>query len=624
MALTQQTGFLKKIPPFDSLPLPVVEAAAAQMDVVYFPVDDEVKLVQGGSHYLYFVIKGAVGEFQEQALVTRYAVRGYFGEQRLLAQSGMLRTPESDTGFKVLEEAILYRMPAEVFKQLLLTQPAFHDYFMTSMVDKLDKLHQSMQIMASTEVMMDMVCSAPVQPLLMLAPHTTLQQAVEHMVEQGTDACVVSSIHAEGHGLVTTTDILRAIAAGQSLNDTALAELANRPLVTVHEFDYLFNALLKLTKYNINRLVVRSDEGLKGFLNQRELMSLFANQSGVALLKVEQAECVADLKQVAAQIDQLVVNLHRKGIKTHYIAKLVNELHRKLFYKLFNLLMPDGKKMLDKICFLVMGSEGRSEQVLRTDQDNAIVFEGLTFSEQKQLEEWTPQFTQALVEIGFPRCPGLIMVSNPMWCQPIERFSAQLKSWFDRPSEQTFMQVAIFFDAQTVFGNEALLHRLRADLFARVQEQPIFLAHFAKAVLQFETPIGFFGGLRTDKNNGQESIDLKKSAIFPIVHGVRCYALQAGLEQTNTHWRIKALMDRAVFSEAFGVELGEALNFFHTLRLESMLYQLAQGRSPAALDSSVAVHRLTHLQQDLLKQALGMVNEFKKKVHKHFKLNEVM
>jgi CBS domain-containing protein len=152
-------------------------------------------------------------------------------------------------------------------------------------------------------------------------------------------------------------------------------------------------------------------------------------------------------------------------------------------------------------------------------------------------------------------------------------------------------------------------------------------------VLQFATPVSFFGGLRTEKSSGTEFMDIKKGGIFPIVHGVRCYALEKQIAPTNTHWRIKALMDLGVFEKSFGIELGETLNFLNTLRLESMLKQVnllgvnggnESDAISAVPDNYIDVGNLSHLQQDLLKQSLGVVEGFKKRVTQHFKLHEVL
>lgn len=668
MAIEQQADFLQQIPPFERLEASTLMHAALTMDVVYFPAGELVPLTvevptkerTPSSNYLYFVIKGSIAEERKELRIGRYHVRGYFGEHAILAsqQSALNSDREkraqvsaSDSVFRVLEEAILYRMPAEVFLGLLEASVEFQQYFNASIVEKLNAMHQAVQAMTSTEVMMDTVCSAPILPLVMVNDAETLQTATQEMVKNRTDACVVAlstgaSVGDErqkpvfDYGIVTSTDILRLVASGQTeLLHQSLADsnLANAPLHTVHQYDYLFNALLKMTRFQIDRLVVRSDTGLVGFLHLKDLMSLFANQSGLALLKVDQATSVNDLRAVAQQVELLVENLNRKGIKTHYIAKLVNELHRKMIQKLVQFFLPET--LHSQVSLIVMGSEGRAEQVVRTDQDNALLFaDGLSEQEQQQLTEFATAFTQAMIAIGFPPCPGNIMLSNPVWRQSISQFSEQLRGWFDEPSSESFMYISIVFDAALVHGNAQWLSNIKHRLQQRVTDNPLFLRHFAKAVLQFETPVSFFGGLRTDKTSGIETIDLKKGGIFPIVHGVRCYALQSNIEATNTHWRIKALMDLGVFEESFGVELGETLNFLNTLRLESMLQQLSHLSSSsqsmgaetenvetrAVADNDVDISRLSHLQQDLLKQSMRVVDAFKKRVTKHFKLHELL
>ncbi len=666
MALEQQAEFLQQIPPFELIDSKVLRQAALSMDVVYFQAGEFVPLQEASESIhqgdklsaLYFVIKGVVAEESKELVVGRYSVRGYFGERNILLTQQVSSVPaapphnktnSTDSVFRVLEEAILYRMPANVFLELLDGNEDFKQHFNASIVEKLNALHNTVQTTTSTEVMMDTVCSAPVQPLVMVSGQQTLQDAIQKMVENKTDACIVAlssttlelieSISPQAkkpdYGIITSTDILRLIAANQtellhqSLNDSGLT---NSPLQTVHEFDYLFNALLKMTRFQIDRLVVRSDAGLVGFLHLKDLMSLFANQSGLALLKVDQAESVNDLQAVALQVDQLVENLNRKGIKTHYIAKLVNELHRKMIQKLLTLLLPEA--LQSQVCLLVMGSEGRSEQVLRTDQDNALMFaDDLSEQAQQALAEFAKDFTQAMITIGFPACPGNIMLSNPMWRQSVSQFSEQLRLWFDQPTHDSFMYIAILFDAEMIHGNADWLFTIKHKLQQRMADNPIFLRHFAKAVLQFETPVSFFGGLRTEKSSGTECIEIKKGGIFPIVHGVRCYALEKNIQPTNTHWRIKALMDLGVFEESFGIELGETLNFLNTLRLESMLRQVTHinsdddstnTTSPAVPDNYVDVGSLSHLQQDLLKQSLNVVESFKKRVMQHFKLHEVL
>ncbi|PLA73631.1 nucleotidyltransferase [Hydrogenovibrio sp. SC-1] len=615
MSTQQALNFLHQVSPFSSLNDKVLATIADAMDVVYFALGSQLEITQSQSEkqngYLYFVIKGHVAEYDaEQQQRAVYGHNTFFGEATLLQKESFLR-------YEVIEEAILYRLPQSVFIALL-EQPNIEGYFVDDILTKLNRLQSQRQAEASSDALMGIVSDAPWQNLVVVSAEQSIRDCVEQMHKQQTDASVIEQPDNEP-GIVTSIDLLNALALNEHQLDDAVGPIANRPLVTVHQLDYLFNALLKMTKYRVNRLVVRSDEELIGVLHQKELMSVFANQSGLAVVKIQQAQTVADLRAVVDEIDRLVIHLNNRGVKTHYIAKLVNELHRKLIQKVFELLTIDRPEV-QQGCLMVMGSEGRAEQVIRTDQDNAFI---LPDSVQKHpgLGVFMQQFSQALIDLGFPRCPGNIMVSNPEWCLTLSEFKQQLRDWLNHPTADTLMKVSILFDAEAILGDANLLAELKQTLFKWVAANQHFLPHFAKPVLMFDTPINFFGHWVKEKPSGQAQIDLKKTGIFPIVHGVRCLALKHGITKTNTHWRIKALMDMGVLDETFGFELGEVLNFMNTLRLEAMIVQLNCEKTP---DNLIQVTQLSSLQQDLLKDGFKVVSRFKQRIDHQFKVSAVL
>lgn len=615
MSTQQALSFLQQVPPFSSLDDSVLTSIAGVLDVVYFALGSQLELTQLESEkqnaYLYFVIKGHVAEYDsEQHQSAVYGHNTFFGDAVLLNKEPFLR-------YEVIEEAILYRLPQANFLALL-QQPDIAGFFIDDILTKLNRLQAQRQAEASSDALMGVVSDAPWQNLVMVSAEESIRRSVEQMHQQQTDACVVQQSD-ETLGIVTSIDLLQALALKGYELDDAVGPLASRPLVTVHQYDYLFNALLKMTKFRLNRLVVRSDEEPVGILHQKELMSVFANQSGLAVVKIQQAQTVSELKPVIDEIDQLVIHLNNRGVKTHYIAKLVNELHRKLLQKLFELLTGDMPEF-QQGCLLVMGSEGRAEQVIRTDQDNAFIVPD-SMQNQPGLAELMQQFTQTLLDLGFPACPGNIMVSNPEWCLTLSDFKQQLGDWLTSPTADSLMKISILMDAEAVTGSAKLLAELKQTLFNWVASNQHFLPHFAKPVLMFDAPVNFFGHWVKDKPTGQTNIDIKKVGIFPIVHGVRCLAVKHGLSQTNTHWRIKALMDRGVFDKTFGFELGEVLNFMNTLRLESMIQQINCEKIP---DNLIQVTRLSSLQQDLLKEGFKVVDRLKQRVDHQLKVSAVM
>ncbi|MGC9386048.1 MAG: DUF294 nucleotidyltransferase-like domain-containing protein [Hydrogenovibrio sp.] len=618
MGFEQQREFLSQTPPFDSLNEKLLNTLADSMDVQYWPAKTRLEVTNASEDQaLYFVIKGKVAEWQEGMITAQYGVRGYFGDAILLDKH------QKTVVFEMIEEVIAYRLPKSLFLKALDSSESVSNFFNASIVEKLNRIHEAIQSSSSTEVMMDTVCSAPIQTLVRVESTESLLVATQKMMAVRSDACLVI-FDQEAPGIVTSSDVLKFIASDsieRVKQPGVLAEIAHKPVYSVHEYDYLFNALLKMTRYQIDRLVVRDDKDFVGILHQKDLMSLFANQSGLVLIKVDQARSVDDLIEVGPQIDRLIQNLNQKGIKTHYIAKLVNELHRKMLAKLVGLLLPSA--LQDKVCLCVMGSEGRSEQVIRTDQDNALIFDdALSASEEEALSDFAVVFIDRLKQMGFPPCPGNIMLSNPEWRMRQSEFEAKIDRWFDQPSDDHFMNAAIFYDAESVFGRSEWLEQLKHRLMQKTQEYDHFLRHFAVATLRFPTPVGFFGGLVSETESGHDLLDIKKGGIFTLVHGVRCYALEAGIDKTNTHWRIKALMDQGLFEKEFGLELGETLNFLNTLRLQSMLEQLNEGVTIP--NNKIRLEALSHMNQDLLKQSFHVVDTFKKRLTHHFNLHSMV
>jgi CBS domain-containing protein len=264
----------------------------------------------------------------------------------------------------------------------------------------------------------------------------------------------------------------------------------------------------------------------------------------------------------------------------------------------------------------VLGSEGREEQVLKTDQDNALILrDGFSHPE---LERVTREFTECLLEFGYPRCPGNIMVSNPYWTKSVAAFKESLFDWIVRPTPDSFLQFAIFCDAAAVAGDDNLLRHVKDRMYRLLSDHRSFYSQFARSTVAFETPLGFFTNFVLEKN--RDELDIKKGGIFPIVHGVRSLALEYRLPQTNTVDRIAALGQRNLFEPSFGVELSEAFAYLSTLRTKAGLRKIEQGLPQ---DNYLNPKDLNKLERELLRDSFKIVNEFKKFITYHFKLGMI-
>ncbi|MGQ9365469.1 DUF294 nucleotidyltransferase-like domain-containing protein [Azospirillum sp. ST 5-10] len=409
-------------------------------------------------------------------------------------------------------------------------------------------------------------------------------------------------------GILTGTDLRDLVVIDGLAVSEPVAPHARYSLITRDSGDLLLDALILMTRHAVRRIVVTEGGAIRGVLEQADLLGALSNRSQVVALQAERAATPQELARASHDTAALVRTLHATGVKVPFIAELVTELDRKIFRRLFELLAPPD--LLANSCLIVMGSEGRGEQLLKTDQDNGLILrDGYVCP---GLERVTQAFTRHLADFGYPPCPGNVMLSNPDWARPLAGYKDALFRWIHRPDETAPMNLAIFYDACAVAGDAALLDEARRYLLERVQDSQGFFFHFARPALAFDTPGGRFGGLFDWR--GAHPVDVKKAGIFPLVHGVRALALEKHLSETNTLARIRALAERGVLDRVQAEELAESFTVLSTLRLAARL-------DAASTDNLVRPAAMSKLERDLFNDCLAVVKAFKQFLAHHFHLN---
>jgi CBS domain-containing protein len=335
---------------------------------------------------------------------------------------------------------------------------------------------------------------------------------------------------------------------------------------------------------------------------ERELLSLLAARVSDAALQIDGAASTAELTQAAQQVDSLVVLLHDSGQRIERVARLVGDLNRRLFAKLWSMVAPP--EFLADSCLIVMGSEGRGEQIQKTDQDNALLLrDGFAHAD---LREVTARFHAGVAALGWPPCPGDIMLTNPLWCAPVARFRETVRDWVHGHDAQGPMHLAIFFDAAAVAGDAALLAEVQAHLTRVATASDAFIARFGAAADQFHAPTHWWAQLTGHAD--EEPLDIKKLGTFPIVHGVRALCLKHGVRESGTAARIERLRAMHVLDAAMAQDLTEALHFLMGLKLRHQLRQRAAG---VAASNLVQPSALSTMERDQLKSALAINRGFR-------------
>jgi len=455
-----------------------------------------------------------------------------------------------------------------------------------------------------------------------------LVSVCREMQARGASHALVRDTGPDGHerlGMFTNTDLRDALLREQAPGALAVREVARFDLVCVTPESDVFEALWLMTRHRVHRLVVRAsdaaDAPVLGVLGQLDLVSFVARHSHIVALQIDEAQTPADLRAASTQVDEAVATLHDSGIRIERIARLVSELNTRLMRRLWTLIAP--AEVLANTCLIAMGSEGRGEQLIKTDQDNALLvrdgFEG------PGLDRLTERFNDELVMMGWPACPGDIMARNPLWRQPLAAFCDTLSGWasFGTGAQAAggdgAMRLAIFCDAAVVAGDATLLTQARAHLARLTTDSDAFLARFAAAADQFPEPGNWFTRL-THMARDEQPLDLKKLGTFPIVHGVRSLALAHGVAATGTLARIDALARADRLDPTMALDLGQALHHLMGVRLT---HQLAQRRDGKAASNEVRPSALSTLERETLHDALGIVRRFRALLRQRFRLDSL-
>ncbi|MGB7988851.1 MAG: putative nucleotidyltransferase substrate binding domain-containing protein [Candidatus Methylophosphatis roskildensis] len=430
------------------------------------------------------------------------------------------------------------------------------------------------------------------------------QRAVCALIEDGTESCII-----------TDSGLRDALALDGIPPDGPVARVTRRPPVTIDAGAILLDALIQMQRHGVDRLLVTDQGRISAILEQADVLGHLAIHSNVILRIAALAHQSTDLAPAADAMVRMVGALLRNGVKPDRIGRLASGVNRAIFRRLFELLMP--KELQQDVCFVVMGSEGRREQILPTDQDNAlIVRDGL---DADSVMPACCAITSALIDLGYPRCPGDIMISNPAWVLTQTQFRTQVSQWIASSGNDDVMNLAIFFDAEAVAGDEHLLDGVKAVLFETTVSSDAFYAQFASAINAFRVPVGVFSRLQIERSGDQAgTLDIKKGGVFPIVHGIRALALQKKLTVTPTLDRIEALVGMRVIDQRFAREVAAAFSLLCTLRAESGLASIESGGSAT---NRIRPDELTQIDQRALAESLRVVVKLRRLVGQNFRLD---
>jgi CBS domain-containing protein len=587
-------------PPFDRLTPQELETLRRALDIGYYRPAETI-IAQGvPAESLFIVIKGVVEERAADELIALLGPQDSF-DSRALVQG------QSNHAFIAREETLCYLLPRAVALDLIQTNPRFAAFFYLDLSRKMDAMARDEEDSRVGTLMRARVSDMNLSPASFIDADDSIETAGHRMSEIDSNALFVRD--GERVGIITGMNLSKAVVLSRMPIEAAVRPITHFDVISLAPDDFIYSALILMTKSNKRRIAVHDGTSYIGILEDIVLLGFLGGNAQLVAGRIDRAAGLPDLAIAAREISEQVRLLRRQGLKIEVIAEIVSDLNRRLFAKLFDFIAPPAIRSGG--CLVVMGSEGRGEQTMRTDQDNALILAEPV--DAHLLDTFRHDFTAALESFGFEPCPGNVMVRNPEWSRTLADYLADFRRWVAIPDGNAHMDVAILYDAVAVAGNAQLLAEAKSGLVEAVRGRSAFMVHFARAIDSFPMPIGFFNNLLTRDGKG-DAVDLKKGGIFSIVHGVRSLALERGLKETGTAQRIQHLVEAGTFSRDFGREMAQSLYFLMTLRLDAQL--ITTGTSSALVRPA----ELSGMQRDVLRDAFQVVKQLREIVRRHFNL----
>ena len=604
MSILDQRKLIESIHPFELLSSNELDSLMKKIDIAYYPKETLLISKSLPSIAFYIIIKGSVNEYVEDELHNVYGEGDSFDADALIYH-------KTQSKFVVDEDVICYEIKKDNFLELMQNKK-IQSYFLQDFVTRHQNLKDYDTQSDLTPFLMSKVSDMYLHQACVVKEDETIISSLQKMKEYQARVIIVK--HAvDEYSIVTDSNLIDNLLLGDVQKNESISAIASHGVVSIDVNDFLFNALLLMTHNGVKRVVVTHNHRIVGILEQLDLLSYFANHSHLIAVQIDKANSVEELKDVQKDLKNLILTLQAKGVKVRYITKLVSTLNEKMYSKIFGMCV--SKELQEDCALIVMGSEGRGEQSIKTDQDNAlIVKDGVDI---ELYREPMMKLNTYLLELGFPKCKGDIMVSNEFWRRNVKGYKSLIDSWTTTLEGDALQNLSIFLDAKCLAGKSELLEELTIYLHSKFHARDDVLAHIAKAVLSFETPLSMFSGfvLERDHNN---KLDLKKGGVFALVHGIRVLSLQYEITETNTIERIKQLNNKGIFDKKFATELMESFDSLSSIRLKSMLESKEIEES-----NYINPKNLEKNQRDLLKDSFKIINKFKKFMIFHFHLEMV-
>ncbi len=422
---------------------------------------------------------------------------------------------------------------------------------------------------------------------------------------------------------VVGTISLKDMAKGRLLlmdgwREKCAGDFMRKDIVIISPDSLFFDALTRMVQEKIEGLIVQDGDFLVGIVTFSDLFKYQGTSIFNLIDSIEAEEDIENFIQYRAHINHLIQTLLTEGALASQLCNIITEFNDRITQKIIKIIEDDMGHPPVPYAWLGLGSEGRREQTLLTDQDNAILIDRNSSSDdvKEYFRLFTKRVVDALFKSGYPYCKGGIMASEPTWQGEPSIWMRRIKRWIDEPTNDHIIYLTTFADLRLIHGSIELFETFKAKFLQIVRYDPRTLRFLAEAALRQSPPLTLFKGFLVKKSGPHKGkIDLKNQGSQMIINLVRVLSLHAGVMKTNTWTRIAEIYERGLISQNEKESISQALDFLVRLRLKNNLIAIKEKREP---DNFVDPNTLPLWHQKMLKESFEIVSELIKKTRKIF------
>lgn len=598
-------GFLAQHPPFSQLTRDELTHVAQSVSLRYFEPGQSICGPEDGVPLACWIIKQGMVAVERDPLVgvvSTLATGDCFPVGALLAERAVLNT------YRAAGDVFVFELPREYFHQLTLHNPEFLAFCKRRLGALLDLSQAQMRAAYASEASYTQTLHRPLGELvrraaLTCAPNTPLENALQRMQERDVGSILVVDDQQTPPvvGILTRTDLIAKIVLPRLPLEQPINAVMSCPVMTLQAQDTAADAAMLMALHGLRHVPVLDGTHVLGVVSERDLFALQRLSLRGIGDAIRQANHVDSLNAVSADVRALSRNLVAQGVGAAQITSLVSHLNDRLTQRLVEILAHEHQVDMTRICWIALGSEGREEQTIATDQDNGLIVQDNDSTDPARLAQFSEAVNHALAQAGFPLCKGNIMAANSAWRLSASAWSALFAQWITQGDPQHLLHASIFFDLRPLAGNRALASTLRAQIAQQAAANPRFLKQMSDNSLRNKPPAAWAGDwLQGLLNSEQAPVDLKLNGTVPLVDAARIFALSCGVTATNTVQRFNGCVATGRLAEADAHAWIDAFNYLQLLRLRHQHQHPEYTHAP----NLIQPNELSTLDKRLLKESL--------------------